>query len=329
MKRRVHVLGTGGTIAGAQPDPGHYGYTPGAFGIDWLLNAVPGLDRLARLTGEQVVNIGSQDMDDQVWLRLARRLNEVLALPETDAALITHGTDTLEETGYFLSLVTASDKPVVMVGSMRPATAISADGPANIYNGVAVAADLRAIGRGTLVCLNDEIHYARNAVKTGTSNPSAFSSMARGLAGVTSAGRVEWFEGHAPASVVPARFSLGESAALPRVDILHAHANMSLDLIDAAINGGAAGLVIAGVGAGNMSVRAIERLAAAAAQGVVVVRSSRVVSAIVLRNHEIDDDRMGFVAAGDLNAPKSRVLLQLALMQTRDVARIQQLFDEC
>ena len=329
MNRRVHVLGTGGTIAGAQPDPGHYGYTPGAFGIDWLLNAVPGLDRLARLTGEQVVNIGSQDMDDQVWLRLARRLNEVLALPETDAALITHGTDTLEETGYFLSLVTASDKPVVMVGSMRPATAISADGPANIYNGVAVAADLRAIGRGTLVCLNDEIHYARNAVKTGTSNPSAFSSMARGLAGVTSAGRVEWFERHAPAAVAPARFLLGESAALPRVDILHAHANMSLDLIDAAINGGAAGLVIAGVGAGNMSVRAIERLAAAAAQGVVVVRSSRVVSAIVLRNHEIDDDRMGFVAAGDLNGPKSRVLLQLALMQTRDVARIQQLFDEC
>jgi L-asparaginase len=329
VKRRVHVLGTGGTIAGAQPDPGHYGYTPGAFGIDWLLNAVPGLDRLALLTGEQVVNIGSQDMDDQVWLRLARRLHEVLALPETDAALITHGTDTLEETSYFLSLVTASDKPVVMVGSMRPATAISADGPANIYNGVAVAADLRAVGRGTLVCLNDEIHYARNAVKTGTSNPSAFSSMARGLAGVTSGGRVEWFERHAPAAVTPARFSLGELASLPRVDILHAHANMSLDLIDAAISGGAAGLVIAGVGAGNMSVRAIERLAAAAAQGVVVVRSSRVVSVMVLRNHEIDDDRMGFVAAGDLNAPKSRVLLQLALTQTRDVARIQQLFDEC
>ncbi|HEX9207576.1 MAG TPA: type II asparaginase [Steroidobacteraceae bacterium] len=329
MTRRVHVLGTGGTIAGAQPDPGHHGYVAAAFGVDWLLRAVPGLDRLAQLSGEQVVNIGSQDMDDAVWLKLARRLDAVLASPDTDAVLITHGTDTLEETAYFLDLVTASDKPIVVVGSMRPATAISADGPANIYNGVAVAADPRAVGRGTLVCLNDEIHYARNAVKTGTSNPSAFSSMARGLAGIASAGRVEWFANVVPQPAVAVRFPLAGLDSLPRVDILHAHANMSLDMIDAAIAGGAQGLVIAGVGAGNVSARAIERLHAAAAAGVVVVRSSRVVSAMVLRNHEIDDDRFGFVAAGDLNAPKSRVLLQLALTQTRDVVRIQELFDRC
>jgi L-asparaginase len=328
MKRRVHVLGTGGTIAGAQPDPGHYGYTAARFGIDWLLDAVPGLDRLAALSGEQVVNIGSQDMDDGVWLALARRVNAVLAAPETDAALITHGTDTLEETSYFLDLVTASDKPVVMVGSMRPATAISADGPANIYNGVAVAADPRACGRGTLVVLNDEIHQARNAVKTGTSNPSAFSSMSRGLAGITSAGRVEWFDAVQRAVGRPLRFDVGALEALPRVDILHAHASMSVDLIDAALAGGARGIVVAGVGAGNLSARAIDRLARAAAEGTVIVRSSRVVSAMVLRNAEVDDDRLGFVAAGDLNAPKSRVLLQLALTQTGDSRRIQQLFDQ-
>jgi L-asparaginase len=328
MKRRVHVLGTGGTIAGAQPEPGHYGYTVAQYGIDWLLNAVPGLDRLATLSGEQVVNIGSQDMDDDIWLTLARRLNEVLATPGTDAALITHGTDTLEETAYFLSLVTSSDKPVVMVGSMRPATAISADGPANIYNGVAVAADAGAVGRGTLIVLNDEIHHARNAVKTGTSNPSAFSSMSRGLAGITSAGRVEWFEREPHRTGRALQFDVGGFEALPRVDILHAHANMSIDLIDAAIAGGARGIVIAGVGAGNMSARAIERLARAASQGVVVVRSSRVVSAMVLRNAELDDDRLGFVAAGDLNAAKSRVLLALALTRTSDPQRIQSMFDE-
>jgi len=327
VKRTVHVLGTGGTIAGAQPDPGHYGYTAARYGIDWLLNAVPGLDRLATLTGEQVVNIGSQDMNDTVWLTLGQRLNEVLAEDGTDAALITHGTDTLEETGYFLSLVTASAKPVVMVGSMRPATAISADGPANIYNGVAVAADPRAVGRGTLVVLNDEIHYARNAVKTGTSNPSAFSSMSRGLAGITSAGRVEWFEPAPRVAVDALHLDIRGLDALPRVDILYAHANMSVDLIDAAIAGGARGIVVAGVGAGNMSGRAIERLRRAAADGIVVVRSSRVVSAMVLRNNEIDDDHLGFVAAGDLNAPKSRVLLQLALTVTTDPQRIQQLFD--
>jgi L-asparaginase len=267
-------------------------------------------------------------MDDDIWLTLARRLNEVLATPGTDAALITHGTDTLEETAYFLSLVTSSDKPVVMVGSMRPATAISADGPANIYNGVAVAADAGAVGRGTLIVLNDEIHHARNAVKTGTSNPSAFSSMSRGLAGITSAGRVKWFERepHRPGRAL--RFGIGGLGSLPRVDILHAHANMSIDLIDAAVAGGARGIVIAGVGAGNMSARAIERLARAASQGVVVVRSSRVVSAMVLRNAELDDDRLGFVAAGDLNAAKSRVLLALALTRTSDPQRIQSMFDE-
>jgi len=238
MKRRIHVLGTGGTIAGAQPDPGHYGYTAARYGIDWLLNAVPGLDRLATLSGEQVVNIGSQDMDDGTWLALARRLDEVLAAPDTDAALITHGTDTLEETSYFLSLVTASDKPVVMVGSMRPATAISADGPANIYNGVAVAADPGASGRGTLVVLNDEIHYARNAVKTGTSNPSAFSSMSRGLAGVTSAGRVEWFEREPHTGGRALRFDIGGLEALPRVDILHAHAKWCCMCLTLYINSG-------------------------------------------------------------------------------------------
>ena len=328
MKRRVHVLGTGGTIAGAQPDPGHYGYTAAQYGIDWLLNAVPGLDRLANLSGEQVVNIGSQDMDDDIWLTLARRVNAVLATPDTDAALITHGTDTLEETACFLSLVTSSDKPVVMVGSMRPATAISADGPANIYNGLAVAADAGAVGRGTLIVLNDEIHHARNAVKTGTSNPSAFSSMSRGLAGITSAGRVEWFDREPHRVGRALRFDVGGLDSLPRVDILHAHANMSIDLIDAAIAAGARGIVIAGVGAGNMSARAIGRLARAASQGVVVVRSSRVVSAMVLRNAELDDDRLGFVAAGDLNAAKSRVLLALALTETSDPQRIQSMFDQ-
>jgi len=329
VKTRVHVLGTGGTIAGAQPEPGHYGYTAAAYGVDWLLRAVPGLDHLASLSGEQVVNIGSQDMDDAVWLALARRLTEVLGSTDSDAALITHGTDTLEETSYFLSLVTPSAKPVVMVGSMRPATAISADGPANIYNGVAVAADPGAAGRGTLVCLNDEIHCARHVVKTGTMNPSAFSSMARGLAGVVSAGRVEWFEAPRANGGTFGRFSVAGLEALPRVDILHANAGMNTDLIDAAISSGAKGIVVAGVGAGNMSARAIERLARAVAEGVAVVRSSRVVSAMVLRNSEVDDDRFGFVAAGDLNAAKSRVLLALALTETQDPRRIQEIFQQC
>lgn len=326
---RVHVLGTGGTIAGIQPCVGQHGYKAGAYGVDWLLDAVPGLERLARLSGEQLVNIGSQDMDEAVWLALARRLAAVLESPEVDAAVITHGTDTLEETAYFLNLVTTSAKPVVMVGSMRPATAISADGPANIYNGIAVAADPGACDRGTLVCLNDEIHHARNVVKTATMSPSAFSSMARGLAGVVSAGQVAWFEAPSGRRVPPRCFSLAGVEALPRVEILHAHAGMSVDLVEAAVAAGARGIVVAGVGAGNMSARVAARLAEAVADGVMVVRSSRVASAMVLRNVEIDDDRLGFVAAGDLNAAKSRVLLSLALMEAGDPQSIQEIFQQC
>ena len=167
---RIRVLATGGTIAGAQASATDYGYKSGAYDVNTLINAVPNLGKLANITGEQVANIGSQDMNDEIWLKLAKRVNETLASADTDGVLITHGTDTLEETSYFLTLVVKSDKPVVMVGSMRPATAISADGPGNIYNGMAVAADRRAKGKGTLVLLNDEFHYARNVVKTDTTS---------------------------------------------------------------------------------------------------------------------------------------------------------------
>jgi L-asparaginase len=151
----IRVLATGGTIAGAQASAMGYGYSSAAYDVNALLGAVPNLDKLAVISGEQVASIGSQDMSDAIWLELARRVNASLAEPGIDGVLITHGTDTLEETSYFLSLVTRSDKPVVMVGSMRPATAISADGPGNIFNGVALVADPRAKGKGTLICLND------------------------------------------------------------------------------------------------------------------------------------------------------------------------------
>ncbi|MFI5319948.1 MAG: type II asparaginase [Myxococcota bacterium] len=325
---RVRVLATGGTIAGAQASATSYGYKSGAYDVNTLIAAVPNLGALATISGEQVANIGSQDMNDAVWLTLAKRLNEVLKAADTDAALITHGTDTLEETSYFLSLVTKSDKPVVMVGSMRPATAVSADGPANIYNGVAAAIDPGARGRGVLVSLNDEIHYARNVVKTDTTSLQTFASLNRGPAGVVHTGKVRWFEPMDRKLGLASEFSVDGLEKLPRVDILYAHANMSADLIDAAIKGGAQGIVVAGVGDGNMTAPALEALTQAAKRGVVVVRSTRLPMGIVLRNNEVDDDKLGMVASGELNPPKSRVLLQLALTKTKDPVRIQQMFNE-
>jgi len=325
---RVRVLATGGTIAGAQASATDYGYKSGAYDVNTLISAVPNLDKLAAITGEQVANIGSQDMNDEVWLKLAKRLNEVLAAPDVDAALITHGTDTLEETSYFLSLVIKSDKPVVMVGSMRPATATSADGPANIYNGVAAAIDPGARGRGVLVSLNDEIHYARNVVKTDTTSLQTFASLNRGPAGLVHTGKVSWFQPMDKKQGAASEFSVEGLKALPRVDILYAHANMSADLIEAAVKKGAKGLVVAGVGDGNMTTPALDALTKAAKKGVVVVRSTRLPMGLVLRNNEVNDDQLGLVASGELNPPKSRVLLQLALTKTQDPKRIQQMFYE-
>ena len=325
---QIRVLATGGTIAGAQASATDYGYKSGAYDVNSLLAAVPNLDKLAVITGEQVANIGSQDMNDEVWLELAKRLNAVLAEPATDGVLITHGTDTLEETSYFLTLVTQSDKPVVMVGSMRPATATSADGPANIYNGVAVLANPGARGKGTLVSLNDVIHYARNVVKTDTTSVQTFESINRGPAGVVHTGKVQWFEPMDRKVGKATGFSVDGLDKLPRVDIIYAHANMSADLIDAAIRNGAKGIVVAGVGDGNMTGAALDTLAKAAKSGVVVVRSTRLPSGIVLRNNEVNDDQMGFIASGELNPPKSRVLLQLALTKTSDPVQIQRMFYE-
>jgi L-asparaginase len=325
---KIRVLATGGTIAGAQASATDYGYRSGTYDVNALINAVPNLKKLAVITGEQVANIGSQDMNDAVWLTLAKRVNAVLAEAGTDGVLVTHGTDTLEETSYFLSLVTKSAKPVVMVGSMRPATAISADGPGNLYNGMAVATNPGAKGRGTLVVLNDEIHFARNVVKTNTTSVQTFSSINRGPAGLVNTGKVFWF-GPMDRKVGPdSEFSVDKLDKLPRVDIIYAHANMSTDLIDAAIASGAKGLVIAGVGDGNMTTPALDRLTKAAKSGIVVVRSTRLQSGITLRNNEVNDDEKGFIASGELNPPKSRVLLQLALSKTTDTGRIQTMFYE-
>jgi L-asparaginase len=327
QKPQITILATGGTIAGAG-EASDYGYKAGSFKIEDLIKAVPQLNNLAQLTGEQVANIGSQDMNDRVWLDLAARANALLAKPDVQGVVVTHGTDTMEETAYFLNLVVKSDKPVVLVGSMRPATAISADGPANLYDAVAVAADPSARGRGVLVVLNDEIHAARNVTKTNTTSLQTFVSPNRGPLGLVHTAKIAWFPPPDKRHTAKSEFSVAGAKSLPRVDIIMAHSNMDASLIEAALKNGARGLVIAGVGDGNMSEQAMDALSRAVKSGIVVVRSSRLERGMVLRNNEVNDDKMGFIASGEINPPKSRVLLQLALMTTKDVKRVQQIFDE-
>jgi L-asparaginase len=327
-KPKVVVLATGGTIAGAQAEGQDAGYKSGSFQVEDLIKAVPRLADLADMSGEQIVNIGSQDMNNEVWLKLAQRVNEVLALPEVAGVVITHGTDTMEETGYFLSLVTRSDKPVVMVGSMRPATATGADGPANLYNAVAAAVDPKAKGRGVLLVINDEIHYPREATKTNTTQLDTFKSPNRGKAGMTNAGRVYWYDALATRHTSGSRLSVDGVKELPRVEIFYAYANVGREFVDQCVASGCKGIVLAGVGDGNATQAMVAGLQDAIKKGVAVVRSSRTNSGITDRNVELNDDELGSIASMELNPQKARVLLMLGLTRTRDAKQLQQLFYE-
>ncbi len=323
---KIKILATGGTIAGAQSSTADAGYKSGSFSVDDLIKAVPTMTNLAVLSGEQVANIGSQTMNHEVWLKLAKRVNEVLA-GDTDGVVITHGTDTMEETAFFLSLVLTSDKPVVLVGSMRPATAIGADGPANLYNAVALAADPDARGRGPLVLLNDTIHYARETEKTHTTHLDTFRSPNRGPAGVMNTGKVYFYNKN---TTRIGGFSLDGLTAsnLPYVEIVYSYANFGGETIEDIVKHGAKGIVLAGVGDGNTTDAALDALQRAAKAGVVVVRSSRVGSGIVDRNVEVNDDKLGFITAMELNPQKARILLMMGLTQTKDLPDLQKLFIE-
>jgi L-asparaginase len=324
----VVVLATGGTIAGAATTNVQAGYTSGQVGVEQLIAAVPEAKKLANLRGEQISNIGSQDMNDEVWLKLANRVNALVAMPDVAGVVITHGTDTIEETAYFLNLVVKSKKPVVMTAAMRPATALSADGPLNFFNAVAVAANKEAAGRGVLVVINDWIHGAASLTKTSTTAVQTFLSPQSGLIGSVAYGDAEFFRGPIGKHTDSSEFSLTGVTALPRVDIILAHENMDGALIDAAAAAGAKGIVIAGVGNGNMTQSAVTALAAQAKKGIVCVRASRVATGRVSRNVELEDDKLGFVASLDKNPQKARVLLRLALLKQRSLTDVQRIFDE-
>ena len=325
-KPNIVVLATGGTIAGAAATGAQSSYTSGQVTIDAMLDSVPGIRDLANLKGEQVANVGSQDMSFDIMLKLAKRINELLGTNDVDGIVITHGTDTLEETAFFLNLTVKSDKPVVIVGSMRPSTAISADGPLNLFDAVAVAADPNSKGRGVLVVMNDWIQGAHSLTKTSTTAVQTFQSPLRGLVGVSAYGKNDFYNNPSWKHTTSSEFDISDVTKLPRVDIVFGDVDMSPDLIDCSVQRGAKGIVIAGVGNGNMNKASVDAAARAVKQGVVVVRSSRVVTGAVGRNVEVKDDELGFVASDELNPQKSRILLSLALLKPHTTAQIQEMF---
>jgi L-asparaginase len=232
----------------------------------------------------------------------------------------------MEDTAFFLNLTVKTDKPVVMVGSMRPSTAVSADGPLNLYNAVGVAADPKAAGRGVLVVMNDWIQGAHSLTKTSTTAVQTFMSPLRGLVGTANYGKNDYFTTPEWKHTTQSEFDITGVTTLPRVDIIYASADMSPDLIDCAAANGAKGIVIAGVGNGNMNKASVTAAANAVKKGVVVVRSSRVVTGSVGRNVELNDDELGFIASDELNPQKARILLTLALLGKRPPEQLQNLF---
>ena len=327
VKPNVFIAATGGTIAGTQANVEQHGYTAGQLGVASLIAAVPQLKDIATVTGEQVMNIPSQDMNDAAWLKLARRLEELERSTGLDGIVVTHGTDTMEETSLFVALTVDTPKPIVFTGSMRPATAISADGPMNLYDAVAVAGSADAKSCGVLVAFNDQIHSARYVYKTNTTRPDAFQSVDRGPVGTVDTGRVAIFSACAGSAFPAPKVSINDISELPKVDIVYAYAGMGRDLIDAAVRTGAKGLVVAGVGDGNFTNEALAGLRDARSKGTVVVRSTRVVSGFTIRGAEVNDDAEGFIAASEFKPSKARVLLQIALLKTSSITEIQKYFD--
>lgn len=321
----IALLGTGGTIASTAPvDTALTDYTV-TESIDGLLTAVPALSTLANVQCQQMFNVDSRDITNAMVLRLARHVDRLLEDDDIDGVVITHGTDTLEETAYFLNLTIKSQKPVVLVGAMRPASALSADGPLNLYNAVLLAASSHAWGLGVLVILNDEIHAAGLVSKNDTSLVNAFGSRAHGCLGRIHDGRVQLVQAPVRPHTLESDFILRNIKTLPAVDIIYDHQSAGLHFYEAAIAAGVQGIIIAGSGNGSLSPQAVKGARLAKKKQLVCVRASRTGSGLV--SSSPGDARRGLIAATALNPLKARVLLMLALTHTSDYRSIRDYFE--
>ncbi|WP_086619576.1 asparaginase [Erythrobacter tepidarius] len=322
---RLLVLGTGGTIAGAGGNAIGAAYRPGGYALEVLVDGLAALGLPAQLVPQEIARIGSQDIGFAEWQALHAACQTALADPAVDGIIITHGTDTAEETGFLLDLTLATTKPVVLVGAMRPADAVGADGLRNFANAVKVASDPAAAGRGVMLVMGDAVLAARDARKAATSSIDAFRSFPRGPLGRVTPASLDWF-GPPHRADEQARYPFPQE--LPRVAILTASAGMDDQPVAALLGIGAKGIVLAGMGQGNAPAQVIRALARAAAKGVPVVRSTRVDEGLVDRNVEVDDDRLGLVAARALGPAKARVLLMvLVAAGITDAAAVQAAFD--
>ena len=326
----VVVLSTGGTIAGrGGSSMSLTEYKSGSILGSELVDAVPEIKNYAQVRVEQVANIGSTNMNPAIWLKLAAHINAIFSEdPKVAGVVVTHGTNTLEETAYFLHLTVRHDKPVVLVGSQRPATAISADGPLNLLNAIRVAGAPVARGKGALVVMNDEINGARDVTKSNTYRVEAFRSGELGFLGYVDSDEVTFYRASTKRHTARSEFDVSKLTSLPKVEILYAYAEPSVEAIKALGATGASGIVFAGTGAGGLSdpERAAIKELGPLNKRAVIVRSNRTGNGRVIPRKEYDDE--GMVAGDNLNPQKARILLMLALTRTDDLAEIRRMFKD-
>jgi glutamin-(asparagin-)ase len=322
-KPNIVIIGTGGTIAGAGASTVNTGdYDSAKVAVDKIIAAVPEMKQVANVRGEQIFQIGSESYNDERMLKLAKRISELVKQPDVDAVMVTHGTDTIEETSYFLNLTLKTDKPVVIIGAMRPGTALSADGPLNLYNAAVVAASPESKGKGVLVVMNDEIHSARDVTKSNALKVETFKSL-YGPLGVVVESKPYFYRLPARPHTMATEFDIDQITALPKVDLFYAHTSMDPKILGAIADLGAKALIYGGTGNASVADYMEDPLKEVRKKGLIVVRATRTGSGQVVRNGEEKDDENDWIVAADQTPQKARLLTSLALTKTQDPKAIE------
>jgi len=325
-KPNVVILATGGTIAGAGASALNSAtYAAAKVPVDKLLAGLPELANVANVKGEQISQIASESFTNDNLMKLGKRISALVKQADVDGIVVTHGTDTLEETAYFLNLVIRTSKPIVVVGSMRPGTALSADGALNLFNAVSVAASKDAAGKGVLVTMNDELQSGRDVAKIINIKTEAFKSQ-WGPLGMVVEGNNYWFRAPVKRHTAQSEFNIDDFEALAPVDIVYGYGNVPRATVDAVGKTAIKALIHAGTGNGSVADRVVPALQEVRAKGIQVVRSSRVPEGFVLRNAEQPDDKYDWVVAHDLNPQKARILAAVALTKNLDSKELQRVF---
>lgn len=320
----VVVLATGGTIAGAGSLGKATNYRPGQLDVHALVGMAEGAHDIANVRAVQICNVNSDDITAEHWIALARTIDELAGDPAIDGFVITHGTDTLDETAYFLNLVAKTDKPIVVTGAMRPATATSPDGPMNLLQSIALAGSPEACGRGVMVVFSDGIFGGRDVRKISTFQTDAFSASDFGCMGYMIDGVPHFYNASSKAHTIATEFAVEEIDELPSVAVAYFTVDADPAILDFLVESGAHGIVIAGAGSGCYSKAWNERIVALSREGALFVRGSRIGAGMITHDDAYDGN---LITANDLAPQKAAVLLRLALTRTNDPAQIQAMFD--